>query len=633
MKTYILDCEVSSNFFCCMLLDIETREVLTFELSPDVNLDVQGLNAILYRSKIIGFNLHGYDCCILACAFRGDSTEQLKIASDVIIKSGLTRWAFEKQFKVKVELYNSIDLIEVAPLVGSLKLYAARLHCPTIQDLPFNPDSPLTRGQAIMTKMYCGNDLENTLLLYNELLSDIKLREVMSQIYKVDLRSKSDAQIAEAVVIADLTRLEGKRPSKPKNTPQTLLYNVPDFIRFNSCQLQDVLRLIETLTFDLDGNGSPDMPKALAASSVTFGAMVCKLGMGGLHSTEKSVSHCANDDTVLVDVDVESFYPRTILNQRLTPAHLGDSFLSVYEKIVTDRIKAKHESALAKKEGRNDEATAHKKTADSLKIVINGLFGKFGNQYSVVYSPQLMLQVTITGQLVLLMMIEQLYEQGYTPVSANTDGVIFKFARSKLEAFKRCVKVWESQTGYKTEETFYRAIYNRDVNNYIAVKGTPDANSKFVDDYLGMKTKGVYSERGSALNSVLSKNPEHQICTDAVLCAIAYGTSIETTIRTRTDIRRFVSVKNVTGGAVYQGAYLGRVARWYYSTDRDYFIEYEKNGNKVAKSDGAKPMMTYEGDLGWIPDDLDYDWYINTAKQMLIDCGHTPAPRRATLFD
>jgi hypothetical protein len=44
--------------------------------------------------------------------------------------------------------------------------------------------------------------------------------------------------------------------------------------------------------------------------------------------------------------------------------------------------------------------------ADSLKITINGSFGKLGNYYSALYAPDLMVQVTVTGQLALLKLIE-----------------------------------------------------------------------------------------------------------------------------------------------------------------------------------------------------------------------------------
>jgi hypothetical protein len=41
------------------------------------------------------------------------------------------------------------------------------------------------------------------------------------------------------------------------------------------------------------------------------------MGMGGLHSVEKSVSYYSDDNHILKDVDVESYYPRIILNLKL----------------------------------------------------------------------------------------------------------------------------------------------------------------------------------------------------------------------------------------------------------------------------------------------------------------------------
>lgn len=60
----------------------------------------------------------------------------------------------------------------------------------------------------------------------------------------------------------------------------------------------------------------------------------------------------------------------------------------------------------------------------TFKIVLNGTFGKLGSKYSFLYSPNLMIQVTITGQLALLMLIEALEAAGISVVSANTDGIV-----------------------------------------------------------------------------------------------------------------------------------------------------------------------------------------------------------------
>ena len=117
-------------------------------------------------------------------------------------------------------------------------------------------------------------------------------------------------------------------------------------------------------------------------------------GIGGLHSQEKSISVVSNETHVMRNADFASYYPFIILNQGLYPKHLGTKFLSVYRSIVETRLRAK--------------ADGNKLIAESLKITINGSFGKLGSKYSKLYSPNLMLATTITGQLTLLMLIEQL---------------------------------------------------------------------------------------------------------------------------------------------------------------------------------------------------------------------------------
>jgi hypothetical protein len=55
-----------------------------------------------------------------------------------------------------------------------------------------------------------------TRLLYKELKPQIRLREELGRKYGQDLRSRSDAQIAEVVFASELERLTGIVPRKPK---------------------------------------------------------------------------------------------------------------------------------------------------------------------------------------------------------------------------------------------------------------------------------------------------------------------------------------------------------------------------------------------------------------------------------
>lgn len=636
-SVFIFDVETYVNFWFVAFKSLENGKFVTFERSPDFDFNETKLRFMLWKFCLVGFNSKGYDIPMIELAVRGATCKELKEASDFIVKSGInygtkkvTAFDFERQYKLQIGNYNHIDLFNVCPVNGgltatpaSLKLYAGRLHAPRLQDLPFPEDHVLTQADAEIVRPYCCNDLENTQLLFEELAPEIKLRIEMTEEYGVDLRSKSDAQIAETVVASELRKIMGydiKPPCKMNNfrPPDSVAYNVPDFIFFKTPQLQDCLERIKNLQFPIDAAGSPQLPDYLNKLRIKLGKSVYKLGMGGLHSTESKVSYFAKDGFVLADNDVESFYPRTILNQKLMPSHLGEAFLFVYEKIVQTRINGKTQNSKAKKAGDKEAAKKWKVVADSLKIVINGLFGKFGNKYSLVYSPQLLLQVTITGQLVLLMLIEELESRGIDVVSGNTDGFVSYYHESRHSEVREVIRMWEEHTGYKTEETQYSAVLSRDVNNYIAVKKEGgEKEARFLDERLGVKSKGAFCERGSALNSVLSKNPETLICNDAVMNYIIHKTPVAETVKNCRDIRRFISVKNVRGGGQKNGYYLGKVVRWYYAKNEAGYISYANSGNKVGKTDGAKPLMDLPPEF---PNDLDFDWYVAEATKMLFGC-------------
>lgn len=644
-SVFVFDVECYRNFFYVAFKCLANGKFVAFERSPDYDFPEMKLRWMLWRFCLVGFNSNSYDIPMVELAAKGLSCNELKEASDFIIKSGqnygtkkVTPFDIEKKYRIQIGKYNHIDIFNVCPVNGgvsanpaSLKLYAGRLHAARMQDLPFPESHILTAEDAAIVRPYCCNDLANTELLFNELAPEIKLRMEMSEEYGIDLRSKSDAQVAEAVINSELQKVLGYYPRKPTLAADLVLqYNAPDFISYRSQQLRDMFEVIKNARFYLDGLGSPIMPEEIDKLKVKIGSSVYKLGMGGLHSTEKKAAHKATDEIILADNDVESFYPRIILNQRLFPSHLGEAFLQVYNAIVETRIHAKNEAAKAKKAGDKAGAKRWKTIADSLKITINGSFGKLGNKYSTLYAPQLMLQVTITGQLVLLMLIEMLEEAGISVISGNTDGIVSKYHKDRHNEVRAIIAEWEKRTAFKTEEMRYAAVYSRDVNSYVAVKTeSGDAEARFLDERLGVKTKGAYCERGSALNSILSKNPEALVCSDAVISFLKNGTPVEKTIKSCRDIRRFVSVKNVKGGGEKNGQYLGKVVRWYYPKGEVGYIAYLGSGNKVGKTDGARPVMDLPEEL---PDDINYDWYINEAVEMLYDCGAYKKAETAQLF-
>lgn len=601
-ERFVFDIECYPNYFLIAFSSLVSGKVLVFELAENKNLHIEKLRWVLENLCLVSFNGNTYDMPIASMAVAGKSTVQMFAATEAIILHGERSYDVLKHYRVKQLKANHIDLIEVAPLRASLKIYAGRLHCKRMQDLPFVPGTNLTENQIAIVRWYCCNDLDNTALLYHELEDQIQLRERLGQEYGVDLRSRSDAQIAEAVIAHEVEKLNGVKPTRPVFPPgMRFKYKVPNFISYTSAEMKWVLNLVRQVDFVISDNGEVGMPEELKNLCIPLGSGMYRMGIGGLHSSEKKTAHIADAQTLIIDRDVASYYPSIILNQGLYPQHLGLNFLQVYRQLVARRLHAKN--------------TGDKVTADSIKITINGGFGKLGSPYSILYSPHLLIQVTITGQLSLLMLIERLEANDIPVVSANTDGVIIKCPLAKKKALDTVIGTWEKDTNFATEETRYKAVYSRDVNNYVAIKldgGSP--KKRYLDEQLGCKAKGAYCERGSAGNSVLSKNPSALICSDAALSYLALGKSIEETVRACQDVTRFVVVRSVTGGAVKDGQYLGKSIRWYYAKDEQGEIVYANSGNKVPRSESAKPLMLLPDVL---PQDIDFEWYEKEAYKIL----------------
>lgn len=592
--TLILDLEIYRDYFLAMFKNADTDNVRAFELYDGQPFDHKTVRAILRKYRLVTFNGLNFDMPLLMLALTGANAAGIKKGCDAIINNNLRGWQFEQQFNVEVPKdVDHIDLIEVAPGTASLKIYGGRLHCAKMQDLPIEPDASISPAQREELRTYCANDLATTLDLYKKLLPQIELREQMSAQYGIDLRSKSDAQIAEAVIgrqVGQAVGREIKRPEVPGGT--VFKYRTPAFVRFQPQGelATQIMPMVREAQFIVPDSGKVMMPKELAEAKITIGSSTYRMGIGGLHSSEQSAAHLADDAHILVDRDVASYYPAIILRTGLAPKHMGPAFTNVYREIVQRRLDAKH--------------AGDKVTADALKITINGSFGKFGSKWSKLFSPDLLIQTTLTGQLCLLMLIEALESEGIPVVSANTDGIVIRCPVAKVAMMEFVVWEWEQATQFDTEATYYRALYSRDVNNYVAIK--PDG---------GFKLKGAYAPAG------LQKNPTNEICTGAVVKFLIDGTPVEDTIRACRDIRKFVTIRQVKGGAVKNDAYLGKAVRWYYARGATGVIAYKINGYTVARSEGARPLMELPEQF---PGDVDFDWYIREARSILNDIGATP---------
>jgi len=612
------DIECYENYLLIMFKKVTSGEILYFEKFNDSTLNRTNILHILNKYTIVTFNGNKYDKTILEVAIAGLSNASIHKASKMLIDERKQPWEVRKQMGVAALELNHIDLIEVAPLGASLKIYGGRIHSPKMKDLPIDPYATILESDLLEMRYYCENDLDVTILLLKVLEKELDLRIVMSKEYSVDVRSKSDSQIAEAVIKHEMNETYGINPKRTKIEPGTRFkFKAPSNISFQTEQMQEILHLFKTEPFivgkgghmeirtgkyqkDDEGNfilnkkgKQIEIPHPLANKTFKIGDTPYKIGMGGLHSAEKKTAHVAGK-YLLKEIDVESYYPRIILNNKLAPKHLGKPFLTIYEHIVNRRLEAKR--------------TGNKPVNESLKITINGTFGKLASKWSFLFSPDMMMQVTITGQLTLFMLIERLELAGVSVVSGNTDGIVVKMLPNQLSMVEEIVEDWEFETEYKMDYSDYSGLYSRDVNNYIAVKSNGE-----------IKGKGAYADQSEHYYK-LRKNPVNLICTEAVKLFLSKNKSIEDTIKECTDIRKFVTIRTVNGGALYEGGLVGKAVRWYYGKHELDAMYYKTSGNKVPRSDGAKPIMDLPNTL---PSDIDYDWYIAETYKFLKEIGYT----------
>lgn len=637
MATIITDIECYKGFFYVACKRLEDGKELGFELSHRSTFDSDRLRRIVVNNTTVGFNSFSYDLPMIFLALDGATTEELKEASDRIILGRLKYWEVEKALGIYIPRgIDHIDLFDCNPSVGKgLKTLNGRLHGRRMQDLPYHPDADLTDEMMDNLADYCmHSDVPATELLYQCLREPLSFRVALGETINQDLRSRSDAQIGEAIVKHRVQALTGQKVRKLDEFETSFGYDIPDWMKFDTKQLQDVLALVGRTTFRMGGDSKAQFPPDFRDLELKIGTSSYTLGIGGLHSTEAHRALESDDDYVLIDADVAGQYPAIILKLGLYPKAVGPLFLKIYAGIMQDRLAAK---AGAKQAKTPEEKLLFKVKDQAGKIALNGVYGKLGSIYSFLFAPHLMLAVTLTGQLSLLMLIERAEAAGISVVSGNTDGVVFRLPRAWYEGIdgdrlvggklKEITDWWEAQTSFKLEFAEYRGIYNASVNEYLAIKA---------DGKIKLKGKNFANPwADNDLYNQMKKNPSMTICSDAVGLFLRDGTPIEETIRASRDIKKFVTVVVATGGATWREEYLGKVVRYIWSTDGDPIIklkEHAKTGNrpKVPKTDGCRPMMTLPDEF---PQDIDYAKYVQEANDMLEAIGCKPSGPHVSAYE
>ena len=306
---------------------------------------------------------------------------------------------------------------------------------------------------------------------------------------------------------------------------------------------------------------------------------------------------------IIRNFDVASYYPHLMTICGYTSRNIPSP--EVFENVLEQRMKAK--------------AAGDKATANALKLVVNTTYGAMLNQYNDLFDPLMGRSVCITGQLFLLEMAQNLYQnvEDLVIVQLNTDGVMIEFYEDQYEEVLAIVNEWQSRTGFELEEDSVALIAQKDVNNYVEVQ--PNGS---------VKTKGGYLVRGIAPAGAFNINNNACIVATALKEYFVNGTPVEETINGCDDIFQFQLIAKA--GAKYREAYhlvdgeqvpVQKVNRVYATKDERYgkLFKVKAENDATAKIEMLPEHCIIDNDNQLSIDDVDKTFYIEMAKKRIND--------------
>lgn len=376
---------------------------------------------------------------------------------------------------------------------------------------------------------YNDNDVYIVAELIRMNQEEVLLRYRISEEYKVDVYSASRSTIADKVIVKLYSKFTGLHPKAfidTKTIRRKIVVSeiLSDKIAFSTPELNDILSDIRSLTLRGE-KGEFDREFTFMGTSYT-------IATGGLHSNEIPAVYVENSDSIIVDRDVASYYPNMIRSLKVCQKHLiPKAWFRIADTIVDERLEHKH---LAKDKSLDVmERDKHATAAACLKIVANaGIFGKMGSEKSFLCDKKAMYQVTINGQLFLLMLIEKLELAGIHVISANTDGIVTIVPRKLEQTADDICHWWEKHLGLELEFTYYTKYVTEGVNSYLTVKR--GGSSKFK----GRMNPKMFLED-------LSKGYNSPIIAKCVTEYFINGTPVMETLRNAKSILDFCRTQNV----------------------------------------------------------------------------------------
>lgn len=442
----------------------------------------------------------------------------------------------------------------------SLKRLEFEMDLENIEEMPIHHSKEhLTEEEIKLTKNYCLNDVMATYQFYKVTTGDtshplykgnnqIQLRMDIEQEFGIPCLNYSDSKIGDEIIkkfYCEEKKIEYNNLPKKGFFRKSIrvTHCIAKYIKFQTPELQAFLKEIKNVELGMND----DFKHHIHFYGNTYSFM-----KGGLHTENKPEMFEADDDYLIIDWDVSSYYPAIIINNGKYPYHLGKEFLKGYERMFQKRLELK---PFAKKDAKI------RGIVGALKLAVNSVYGKSSDIQSWIYDRHLTMFTTITGELSLMMLIEQYELRGIKVISANTDGVTIMIKKCDTEIMKAINEWWCKETGYELERADYQKIIFSTVN-----------------DYLAIKTDGEIKKKGDFLTDFeLHKNKSARIVPIALENYFVHDIPVADTITKHTNIFDFAIRQKASKDFHYEGV------------DR-------KNGNKTVYNKLIRYYVSLKGE-------------------------------------
>lgn len=456
----------------------------------------------------VGYNSQHYDQYILKAILCGFAPQEM---NDWLIKQDKPGWQFSRTLN-NFRLYNYDVMLRVDR--GGLKRLEAMMGNNIKETtVSFDIDRKLTAAEIAEVIKYCTHDVEQTIEVFLARKSEFDASMGLIKIFNLPMTAISKTK---AKLVSDICGGLGK--------------SFDDEFEFS---IVDTLKL-EKYKFVEDWYRDPNNHDYEKNQIVMVEGIPHTFAWGGIHGASGEIVEKKKRDGSIVKkiesipytgkgiyfmCDVNAYYPSLQLRYKFGYRNMGSP--ENFEKIHKENLRLKSIDKVARL---------------PYKIADNSISGQLKDKASKLYDPRSNNEICVNGQLLLLDLIEKLcVNPNITLIQSNTDGILVKLeSYNDFEFLDDTVWEWECRTGMSMEFDEFRYIFQKDVNNYVAV--TPDGH---------YKTKGGWTKASNDLDYELP------IIKDALLNFMTQGIYPEQTIGECEELKKFQKVNKISAKFKY----------------------------------------------------------------------------------